>query len=385
MKRFFLSPILSLFAITILSAQNVGIGIINPTRGKLEVQGTGNTVAIFGGDVRGISVQRSSPAIGFNQYYDGVTSRYIGNGFAAVQWLNPANGEMYIDMFGAGTANNPYTTITRSLTIAKNGQVGIGVAPYGIARLTLARGTGIGGTALFRGSQYASHINFSTAENTYIRGGKAGGIVYLNEMNGGETIMGNPIATVSSLVKVGINISNPGFALDVVQASGRSLILVASNFANWQLRTGPALAPGSYQLLHYGEGTNPIGGWHPQTCAYAALSDGRLKTDIKLLPDISPQLPRVQPVQYLMDVPATNRQEQEMGFIAQDMAQVFPSLVKHDTASLPDASVPDMHFLNYDGLAVYAIKIIQEQQQRIDALKKRLDALKQGQTKNPLP
>ena len=94
---------------------------------------------------------------------------------------------------------------------------------------------------------------------------KRGGIVYLNELNGGETIMGNPIATVASLVKVGINNFNPGFALDVVQASGRGLILVASNFANWGLKTGPALAPGSYQLLYYGEGGNPIGSWHPQT------------------------------------------------------------------------------------------------------------------------
>lgn len=389
MKKIFLLPILSLAAIAQLCSQNVGIDILNPTRGKLEVQGTGigNTVAIFGGDVAGISVQRGNPSIGFNQYFDGASSRYIGNGYAAVQWLNTADGNMYYTLYVNGFTNNAVGGSTTALTISKNGAVGIGVAPFGIARLTVARGTGVYGTALFRGSQYSSHINYSTAENTYIRGGKPGGIVYLNELNGGETIMGNPIATVPSLVKVGINNFNPAFTLDVVQAGGRGLILVSPTFgySNWQLRTGPALAPGSYQLLHYGEFTNPIGSWHPQTCFYSALSDERVKTDIRPLPDASPQLSRLQPVQYLVDVPSTDRQEQQAGFIAQEIEQVFPSLVRHDTASLPGAAVPDMHFMNYDGLAVYAIKIIQEQQQRINQLKKRLDALKQQPSKNLLP
>ena len=44
---FFLTALLTAWQ---LGAQNTGIGITNPIRGKLEVQGTGNTVTTEDGD-----------------------------------------------------------------------------------------------------------------------------------------------------------------------------------------------------------------------------------------------------------------------------------------------------------------------------------------------
>jgi hypothetical protein len=385
MKRKFLTPFLFLFSTMQLTAQNTGIGILNPSRGKLEVQGGSNTVAIFGGDGQGISIQRSNPAIGFNVYYNGVNSYYIGNGYAAVQWLNVPTGEMYFDLFGAGTTNAPYTSLTRAITISRTGNVGIGTVPLINVRLTVARGTGSYGTAIFRGSSYASHINYSDAENTYIRGGKPGSYVYLNNIPGGEVLLGNPVATATSLVRVGINNPNPTYALEIRQASSRGLIMInAGNFGNWHFKVGPSLAPGAYQYLYYNESLNAIGAWHPQTGAYIALSDERVKTDIVPMPDISGQLQKLQPVQYQLDVPQAGP-DLHAGFIAQDMMQVFPNLVMHDQQPVPGATIPDMHLLNYDGLAVYAIKLIQEQQQKIDVLKKRVATLKQTKEKHPLP
>lgn len=378
MKSIITLQIISLSVLTQLGAQNTGIGILNPIRGKLEVQGVGNTVAIFGGDGNGISVQRSNPAIGFNQYYDGTTSRYIGNGFAAVQWLNYLTGEMFFDMFGAGLANAAYTSITRAITVSRTGNVGIGTVPLTIARVTVARGTGDYGTAIFYGTNWASHINYSAAENTYIRGGKPGSYVYLNDISGGEVLMGNPVATASGLVRVGINRHDPAFALEVRQASSRGLIMIAnSNFANWHFRVGPTLAPGAYQLLYFNESLNAIGAFHPQTGAYAALSDERFKTDIEPMPDIGQQLQQMKPVQYQVDAQQAGP-EVQTGFIAQDMMELFPSLVTRHKEAVPGAAIPDMHLLNYDGIAVYAIKLIQEQQQKIEALKKRLETLKQS-------
>jgi Chaperone of endosialidase len=379
MKGNFLLLTLILPAVANLFAQNTGIGILNPVRGKLEVQGVGNTVAIFGGDGQGISIQRSQPAIGFNQYYNGVNSYYIGNGYAAVQWLNTSTGDMYIDLFGSGTANAPYTTITRAITISKDGNVGIGTAPLSYARVAVARGTGSYGTAMFRGSSYASHINYDVAENTYIRGGKAGSYVYLN--NGQGTVqMGNPYPTAASLVRVGINSANPFYALEIRQAINRGLVLVAANYANWHLKVGPPLAPGSYQLLYYNEASNPIGSFHPQTCVYAAVSDERLKTDIKPMPDIGPKLEQLQPVQYLVDAPLA-KPVTYAGFIAQDVMKVFPALVSQQAEPTPGTAIPDMYMLSYDGMAVYAIKLIQEQQQKIDDLKRRIDALDKTKSK----
>jgi hypothetical protein len=385
MNGMFRLMIIAMTAAIDMSAQNIGIGILNPLRGKLEVQGVGNTVAIFGGEGQGISIQRSNPAIGFNQYYNGVNSFYIGNGYAAVQWLNHLTGEMFFDMFGAGSANAPYTSITRAITISRTGNVGIGTTPLTIARVAVARGTGDWGTAVFRGSVWASHINYSTAENTYIRGGKGGSYVYLNNIPGGEVLMGNPVATASSLVRVGINNPNPNFALEVRQASGRGLIMInTGNFGNWHFKVGPTLAPGAYQYIYFNESANAIGAWHPQTGAYIALSDERVKQDIEPMPDISGQLQKLQPVQYQVDAPQATPDVQT-GFIAQDMMQVFPSLVTQHREAVPGAAIPNMHLLNYDGVAVYAIKLIQEQQQKIEELKKRLETLKQAKEKHPLP
>ncbi len=91
MKKAFL--IAMFFANQVFShAQNVGVGTNNPTRAKLEVNGAvGATAAIFGGESSGISLQRNWPGIGFNQYYNGV-SRYMANGYAAVQFLDPNSG-----------------------------------------------------------------------------------------------------------------------------------------------------------------------------------------------------------------------------------------------------------------------------------------------------
>src|SRR5688500_1422534 len=94
------------------SAQNVGIGITNPTRAKFEVfgvAGSGASSAIFGSDATGISLQRNWSTIGFNQYRDivppGSQGKYIANGFAAIQFFDPTTGALHIDMFPTGLAN----------------------------------------------------------------------------------------------------------------------------------------------------------------------------------------------------------------------------------------------------------------------------------------
>lgn len=354
-------------------SQNMGIGISNPTRAKLEISGAvGNTVAIFGGDAQGISIQRQSPAIGFNQYYNtGGTIRNIADGYSGMQWLDAATGNMYFDSYTSGFANNPSGTPTTLMTINSSGRVGIGVAPHTTARLNIGRGTGPDGTAVFRGSVYPSHFNYSTNENTYIRGGKNGSYVYINNVSGRDIYLGKS----TNMVKVGINSGDPMYALEIKQVGGLGLILVRDgSFANWHLNVGPTTAQGGYHRLHYNEAANPIGSFHPQTGAYVALSDIRFKEDIKPLETISEKLMQLRPVQYEMKldyVPAGKK----MGFIAQDVKKIFPDLV-HISNDTIGQSLSDMHLLNYDGMAVYIIQVIQEQQQKIEALKARIESLK---------
>jgi len=78
--------------------------------------------------------------------------------------------------------------------------------------LSVARGTGINGTAVFAGTTHFSHFNFSTTENTYIRAGKNNSTVFINDIIGGNVHLG------SSNSKIGINIDpgfSPGASLDV--------------------------------------------------------------------------------------------------------------------------------------------------------------------------
>src|SRR5215210_2855297 len=147
-------------------AQNVGIGTGNPTRAKLEVHGAvGSTSAIFGGESTGISFQRDWPSVGFNQYYNSA-SRYLSNGFAAVQYLDPTTGYMTFDMFPNGVANAISPSLNRALVIANNGNIGIRTNPAN-ASLYVTKAGNTDGSAIFGGTSYGSYFHYSATEDTY--------------------------------------------------------------------------------------------------------------------------------------------------------------------------------------------------------------------------
>ena len=102
-------------------AQNVGIGVTNPHKGKLEIAGAlGNqtTVLTIGSDGTGISLQRNWPTIGLNQYRDSInTQRFIGAGYAGSIFLSQDNGSIVFTQFGQGGANQEILTATYPLFI----------------------------------------------------------------------------------------------------------------------------------------------------------------------------------------------------------------------------------------------------------------------------
>ena len=53
------------------------------------------------------------------------------------------------------------------------------------ASLSVARGDGVDGSAVFFGTTHASHFNYATTENTYIRAGKDGSTVLINDSHNG--------------------------------------------------------------------------------------------------------------------------------------------------------------------------------------------------------
>jgi len=136
MKKTLLTSVLPcLFTYAFSQTANVGIGTLTPARAKLEVHGVsgeGKTSGIFGGDGAGLSLQRDWPTIGFNQYRDNSAGygKYLSNGFAGIQHLDPSTGLMSFDFFPSGSANTEAASTTRAMQLSYLGNVGIkGASP----------------------------------------------------------------------------------------------------------------------------------------------------------------------------------------------------------------------------------------------------------------
>ena len=189
--------LISLAVLNNLYAQNVGIGTTTPTLGKLEVLGTfgfSKTVAAFGSDGAGISLQRNSPTIGFNQYRDALGSKFMSNGFASTITLDEATGIMAWDMYNSGFKGNPTIGTNRAITILNNGNIGIrGLGATNIGLLVARQPENAIGTAVFGGYDHSSFFVNGAGENTYLRSATNGsnGDIVINEIANGVTTMPN--------------------------------------------------------------------------------------------------------------------------------------------------------------------------------------------------
>ncbi|MEE9362880.1 MAG: hypothetical protein V3U92_09820 [Cellulophaga sp.] len=155
---------------------NVGIGTTSPST-KLDVNGG----IRFRGQL--FDVNNST----------GTAGQMLSTTAAGIDWIDaPTGGSVWNNSDGS-VATEASTTINYI-----GGNVGIGNnSPT--ATLDVSRGNATGGTAVFRGADRNSHFNYSTNEDTYIRGGKTNSNVYLND-NGGN---------------VGIGTSSPTEKLDI--------------------------------------------------------------------------------------------------------------------------------------------------------------------------
>jgi hypothetical protein len=342
--------------------QNTGIGVENPSRAKLEVwgaAGTGSTSGLFGGD-RGISLHRNFPGIGFNQYVDAANvGRYMGNGHAMFwQYIHNdptlAQG-LSLNAYPSGSANAALPAPARIWNFTSNNRWQIqSTGAGGGAILDVGRGTGGDGAAMFLGTTFHSHFNYSTNEHTYIRGGKSGSHVYLNDIPNGNVRFGNTASTLG----LNTNYYIPPTTLEVRQSNGGIELTNSSHTNNpweWRVVTGGST---TFNLYHQGVLKNYF---LPSTGAMA-VSDRRIKTDIQGLAPVMDRVMRLEAVTYMMR-DAVQGQGRSMGFIAQDVAPLFPELVSH---GMSDAG--DLMGLDYSGFGVIAVKGIQEEQVRIETL-----------------
>lgn len=178
------SPSSLLERMTILNNGNVGIGINSPDKAGLVVNKViGNAPAIFGDNTSGVGIEVSWPGVALNGYYNAGRKPLV-NGYVGGISMDPTTGLFRIyNSSTTGTAGTNIATTDR-FYIDNEGDVGIGLSNP-TATLHVARGVSNNdGTAVFAGTTHPSHFNYSTAENTYIRGGKNGSKVIINDVSG---------------------------------------------------------------------------------------------------------------------------------------------------------------------------------------------------------
>lgn len=369
-------------------SQNVGIGTSTPTRAKLEISGAvGATSAIIGSDGSGLSLQRSFPGIGFNQYYDGANSRYIASGFAGVTWFNTTNGWWAFDVFSTGSANNIAASSARAITIGPGGKVGIAGGPPN-ALLQLPNTIDNRKIVLYEGANNNNqfygfgiensglryNVDAPSAAHKFYAANNAFSSTFLMSIGGNKKVM---IGGQAQGFRLGINSADPTYTLEVVETANRGLILVnpLNGYHNWELRCDTYSTNASDALTFYYDQSNTPKGWfRPTDGGYTSNSDRRLKKDIFSMGMVLSKVLQLQPSSYYYKEDAMKRSC--IGLVAQDVKNLFPELV--DVRFTNNTEMPDIHGISYSGLGVIAVKAIQEQQAIIADQQKQIDVLKRA-------
>jgi hypothetical protein len=146
------------------------------------------------------------------------------------------------------------------------------------------------------------------------------------------------------------------------ETEGLSIAQKTSPFHRWRIYTAPTTGNLEFYLDNTLKGRiNASNG------SYTASSDRRLKATIRELGPMLTSVLELKPKSYVFkDAPDADR---SIGFIAQEVAELFPDLVQG--ASDSEAILG----LNYGDFGVLAIKAIQEQQLIIDKLEQRISDL----------
>lgn len=181
---------------------------------------------------------------------------------------------------------------------------------------------------------------------------------------------------VNSTGMVGVNNSNPSYQFDV---SGNLKVN-----STYQLTYSGGKLNCLSQYSYLGEAGKIWGTLHVND-AYVHLnfigpSDRSLKTDIIDINSIGNDVLKLKPVKYKMlprfegeakadSVQMERSKEYHIGFIAQDLQEVFPELVVQDENG--------MLGIKYIEIIPLVVKAFQEQQVQIEELKKRIEVLEE--------
>jgi len=165
---------------------------------------------------------------------------------------------------------------------------------------------------------------------------------------------------------VGIKSWNPGnYPLLVNETTEWGLALRNSNGNIWEL-----FSSSDGGLYLYRQGSTLRGSFDGATGTYTPVSDRRFKANIEPLNNTMTNVKKIRPSSYTMKS-RTNGQR-EIGLVAQELKSCFPELVYE---IIDEKIGRKVYTVNYNGIAVVAVKAIQEQQEIIDSQAETIDKL----------
>ncbi len=189
----------------------------------------------------------------------------------------------------------------------------------------------------------------------------------LDFLGGGISAMTVDLAHKS----IGIGTTNTeNFKVKIVHGNNLLNGLAIENSNNpgieWSLFTGAGNSP-----LNFIRDGALLGQISFPTGQYLALSDERLKTNIRPMSSVLEKIKQLKPSTYQFKK-ATEKQDHD-GFIAQDVMKIFPALVSHTVFKENNT---DVYTMDYSGFGVIAIKGLQELMKQNDSLKSEIGNLK---------
>ena len=174
----------------------------------------------------------------------------------------------------------------------------------------------------------------------------------------------NPDIVINSSGYVGVGTDTPASQLHVYHANGTSHGLSIQNDYDSDRWHFYVYTTNNLGLFYNNEWR---GSFNYTTGAYASVSDRRLKKNIEQLEPVMDKVLQLTPYRYHFN-PQDNSDQKYIGLIAQEVAELFPSLVNYQEES-------DLYSLDYSGFGVLAVKAIQEQQEMINQQKEEIQSL----------
>ncbi len=335
---------------TILPNGNVGIGTTTPTA-KLEIVESG-----IGPSGLLVKNTTSFSTIDIDAVNGDAALRFFHNG--AYKWNVRNSPQDNFQIFDSGGASSKFMIENGTGKIGfrtANPQSDLHINPIGAGNILIGTDKNTGGfTNLEMG------ISEQSNGYSYIQSTKASGTSYgtlqLNPSGGDVTVAGY----------VGIGTNTPFSPLDIQQPGGNNAAFrILSSGHTWGFQ-----GLNNFVFLHNGQNIAAIDG---DDGDYISYSDKRLKKNIQEFSPVLDKVLKLKAKKYHF-IGSEDSSKNSMGFISQEVFELFPELVNFSKRSAEDST---MYLgLKYKGFSIIAIKAIQEQQVIIDDLKEEMEKLK---------